>query len=243
MRITENQSLYKIESKLQEKLKDVVVVSEINLEKKYFNTLVNLLKTYVTVNNEENMIDHLWKRYPNVSLVVTVFVALYEYDSNLWGNFSDITDIEDTEQWKKNMLSFLQSNNIKVFHEKTRQRYFNTVLGHAGIPSHSVPKLIENIIIPANEKGLNEVNIYENLKRKVNDNSVHKGVKSFIELGDKVSFSMIHRIQNVWRNQNRPFSIHYNGYLPNHILWAMDAFIPKQEEGWIGKLQTTFCPI
>jgi hypothetical protein len=229
MHITNNRSLDSIERQLQKKLKDSVVVSEIDLSDKDFDRLLDLLKKHVTLDDQKERINYLWTVYPYTSLVITVFIAVYKYDGNLWGHFTEKTGIEETNIWSKEMMTFLKSNDIRVFHEKDRQKYFSTVLGHAGIPYYSVEKLLQNIIVPANQNGLNEIDIYENVK-KLDNSLIHKGVKTFIGLGDKVSLSMIHRIQTVWRNNNKPFISHYRNYLPNHILQAMDEYKPQEEQ-------------
>ncbi|MEH6956578.1 hypothetical protein [Neobacillus drentensis] len=231
MQITKRQSLRLIENQLENQINKVEVVSELELDRKHFDNLIHILKAFQPTLSDDKRIAALWLNYPNVCLTVTVFVAVYEYDNNLWDRFISVTGIEETKIWKEKLWAYMKSNKIKVFHEKERLKYFNTVLGHAGIPYHSVPKLIENVIIPANARGLNEINIYENVKREKYTSLVHKGVKSFIELGDRVSFSMIHRIQSVWRNYDKPFAKKYAGYLPNHILQAMDDYKPQPEEG------------
>lgn len=229
MRITKNRSLDSIESQLHNDLKDSVVVSEIDLSNRDLDRLLELLKKHVTLEDQKERVTYLWTVYPYTSLVITVFIAVYEYKGSLWSHFSDKTGIEETNFWSKEMMTFLKSNDIRVFHEEDRKKYFSTVLGHAGIPYYSVEKFLQNIIVPANQNGSDEIDIYEDVK-KLDNSPIHKGVRTFIGLGDKVSLSMIHRIQTVWRNNNKPFISHYRNYLPNHILQAMDEYQPQAEQ-------------
>lgn len=230
MKVTEEQSLLQIEKLLKKNINNVVVVSEITIEQHDLEIIVQKIKTLFTNNTEEEKIIKLWTTYPNVSLIATVFIAVYKYKSNFWGNFTQITGIENTNLWRDSFWSYIKSKNIQTFRENNR-KYVNTILGHAGIPYFCVPRLLENAIIPAIDRGLNEIDIYENTKKNEYENLLLKGVLSFIQLGGRVPLSMIQRIQNIWRSQNKPFTNNFEGYLPNHILQALDKFEPQESGG------------
>lgn len=210
--------MQKYEQIFKGKLENQVVVSEFPLQKEQLDNFTNSIKKQITSQNEKKMIEVLWSRYPHFSLTMTVFIGAYYYQSgSLWPSITDKLGVENTTAWAEELYDFLENNNFKFV--TTGNYKVNSVLLHSGISKFSIPYLVENIIVPANERGWNELDIYQHIDSFGN---IHTGIKNFIELKDTLTFSMLHRIQTIWKNGDRPFVEKYSGYLPEHILVGLD---------------------
>lgn len=226
MSILSCKSLREVETILEPKFEFISIISEVPVAKSELLNLEQMFKHLFSGNSKQQsaFIKSIWRQYPLSCLAVTVYIGIYYYDGNYWGQFTAKTGCTDEQNWKECFMEEIERRNLFVFDRHGAQRYVSTILGHAGVPQISFEGFANGFLKPTYESQLTAAEALFKMADEDYDNGfgikpslMHKGVRDYLRTGGKVAEDFVERcLQLIPADLTSLES--YQQFLPRRIL-------------------------
>lgn len=227
---------FHFEERYAELSENVAIICEMNMDPADYEQVMYITKQYLLKNPayDKEICERIWLYAPKTMLLTTITFAINHYDGAFWDKFGRAICLENHNLWREAFYKALEKQDMYVFKGAKTQRFVYNILGHSGIPRSQVEAFVKAVILPAIKHGFSAEEIQQ-IIRNDNKNTPIKtyqlieSVKEFIKIPDSIATNIVERSMEVWREQLRPFTEHYYGYLPQHLLEEFDNIVIQED--------------
>ena len=196
------------ERKLRPRVEHIQLLNELDLSQEDVQQLTRLVRTLVHGLGFAHATQHLCDRFPCTFAAYLVFQGVYGYVSgDYWSAVAYATGLprETCQRWGRSFLAVVTRLHLPAHFPG--HRYVGVILGHAGIPVHSLPELFQLLHQAATDQELAALPTHELIAHWLETGAVyHKPVKRFLLYGGSLAEAFVERCRQmvewtIWRKR------------------------------------------
>ena len=222
------------------------ILCEVSMDSEDFEQVMYTTKSFLQNNpeREREICKRIWRYAPKTMLLTTITFAINHYEGAFWNKFGQAICLNNHNLWREEFYEALEKQEMYVFKESRTHRFIYNILGHSGIPRSQVESFVKAVILPAIKHGFSAEEIQQIIRSGNKDTPIKtyqliESVKDFIKIPDSIATNIVERSMEVWREQLKPFTEHYHGYLPQHLLEEFDKIV-IQDDRKVSSYQNTY---
>ncbi|QGM30136.1 hypothetical protein GI482_06995 [Bacillus sp. N3536] len=239
---------FNFEEKYVQLSANISILCEVSMDSEDFEQVIYMTQQYLQNNSayEREICERIWLYAPKTMLLTTITFAINHYDGAFWDKFGQAICLNNHNLWREAFYKALEKQQMYVFKGLKTHRFVYNILGHSGIPRSQVESFVKAIILPAIKHGFSAEEIQQIIRSGNKDTPIKtyqliESVKDFIKIPDSIATNIVERSMEVWREQLKPFTEHYHGYLPLHLLEEFEkVVIHVQEDRKVSSYQNTY---